>query len=136
MSVHTVTEIGLIIGAVGLLIGVLAVTGVLVFALRGLIGDAVRGTRSMRRAIRASSRDKRERADARVEARAELVKLGEEIEALDIDSSMPDASARGKDEYSKAIDSYEEVERRLRNAEDDVQFRRAVEALRRGREHV
>ena len=136
MSAHTIAEIGLIIGAIGVLIGVLAVTGVLVFALRGLIGDAVLGTRSMRRTIRASRRHKQERAGAHQEARAELVKLGEEIAALDIDSSMPDASARGKNEYSQAIDAYEEAERRLGDVEDDYQFERAVEALRRGREHV
>ncbi len=129
-------DVGLIFGAIGLAIGAIAVMGVLILALRGLLGDAVLGARSARRAVRGSRRRKQELADERERARAELIKLGEEIEALDIDSSMPAASHSGKDEYANAIDCYQEADRRLRNAGDDYQLERAVDALKRGREHA
>jgi hypothetical protein len=86
--------------------------------------------------MRASHRREQERADAREQTQADFAKLGEEIEALDIDSSMPNASERGKDEYSKGIECYQDAERRLRDPGDEYQFEHAVDAVKRGRAHV
>jgi hypothetical protein len=58
------------------------------------------------------------------------------LAVVDIDSSMPNASARGKDEYAKALDCHDQAERRLKNADDDYQFERALAALKEGLEHV
>jgi hypothetical protein len=49
---------------------------------------------------------------------------------------MPNASARGKDEYAAAIECYQDAERRLKTPDDDYQFERAVEAIKRGLAHV
>ena len=101
-----------------------------------LLTGALIGGKRTRAAMRASHRRGQERADAREQAQADFVKLGEEIEALDIDSSMPNASDRGKDELSKGIECYQDAERRLRNPGDEYQFEHAVDAIARGRAHV
>jgi hypothetical protein len=113
----------------GLIVG-LIVLG-LVLAAGGLFGG-----RYLRRTMRSSHRRREEAADAHDQAQADFIKLGEEIGALDVDSSMPNASARGKDEYGKSIDCYQDAERRLQNSGDSYQFERAVDALKRGLEHV
>jgi hypothetical protein len=115
--------------SVGLIIG-LAVLGAV------LLGPALAGGRRVRRAIRASHRRKEERADAQAQAQSDFSKLGEQIGALDIDSSMPNASARGKDEYAKAIECYQDAERRLKSSDDEYQFERALGAIKQGLEHV
>jgi hypothetical protein len=113
----------------GLIVGLVALALVVLFVL-------ARSGPRMRRAQRASHRRKQEQADAHEQAQADFVKLGEAIEALDIDSSMPNASARGKDEYAKALDCHDQAERRLKNADDDYQFERALAVLKEGLEHV
>jgi hypothetical protein len=113
----------------GLIVGLVALALVVLFVL-------IRSGPRMRRARRASHRRKQEQADAHEQAQADFVKLGEAIEALDIDSSMPNASARGKDEYAKALDCHDQAERRLKQADDDYQFERALAALKEGLEHV
>ncbi|MGO9972626.1 MAG: hypothetical protein ACLP01_07440 [Solirubrobacteraceae bacterium] len=101
-----------------------------------LLTSAVVGGRHVRGMLRASHRRRQETADARERAKSDFGKLAEEIEALDIDSSMPNASPAGKDEYAQALDCYEEAERRMRQLEDDYQFEHAVEAVNRGLTHV
>jgi hypothetical protein len=113
----------------GLIVGLVALALVVLFVL-------ARSGPRMRRARRASHRRKQEQADAHEQAQADFVKLGEAIEALDIDSSMPNASARGKDEYAKALDCHDQAERRLKKADDEYQFERALAALKEGLEHV
>lgn len=113
---------GLVSGLIGL--GVVLVTAALI------------GGKRIRRTLRSSHRRKEESADAQAQARADLITLGEDIEALDIDSSMPNASAQGKDEYGKAIECYQDADHRLHSADDSYQFERAVDALRRGHAHV
>jgi hypothetical protein len=104
-----------------------SIAGLIVLALV-LLAVALIGGKRIHAAMRASHR--------REQAQADFGKLGEEIEALDIDSSMPNASQRGKDEYSKGIECYQDAERRLRDPGDEYQFERAVDAVRRGRAHV
>jgi hypothetical protein len=113
----------------GLIVALVALALVVLFVL------ARRGPR-LRRVRRASHRRKQEQADAHEQAQADFIKLGEAIEALDIDSSMPNASARGNDEYAKALDCHDQAERRLKEADDEYQFERAVAALKEGLEHV
>jgi hypothetical protein len=113
----------------GLLVGLVALALVVLFVL-------ARSGPRLRRARRAAHRRKQEQADAHEQAQADFIKLGEAIEALDIDSAMPNASAHGKDEYAKALECREQAERRLKKADDEYQFERAVAALREGLEHV
>lgn len=113
----------------GLIVGLAALAIVLFFVL-GF------GARRMRSSLRASHRRKQIAADAREQAQSDFSTLGEDIEALDIDSSMPNASASGKEQYSKAIDCYQDAERRLGKGNDDYQFEKALDALKRGHAHV
>jgi hypothetical protein len=90
----------------------------------------------LRRSSQSSHRRKQETADAHTQAQADFVKLGEDIESLDIDSSMPNASPQGKDEYNKAVDCYQDAEKRLAKSGDNYQFERGLDAVRRGHEHI
>jgi hypothetical protein len=112
-----------------LLVGLIALGVVLALVL-------IFSVRPVKRSMRASRRRKEIAAEAHRQAQADLVSLGEDIAALDIDSSMPNASAHGNAEYGKAIECYQDAERRLANARESYQFERAVDALRRGHEHV
>jgi hypothetical protein len=114
---------------VGLIIGLVALAIVLGFAL-------LRGGTRMRRAMRASHRHKEEQADLHAQVQADFIKLGDAIQALDIDSSMPNASSHGKDEYAKALDCYQQAERRLKQSRDEYQFERATAAVKEGLQHV
>jgi hypothetical protein len=42
----------------------------------------------------------------------------------------------GKDEYAKALDCYQQADRRLEQSGDEYQFERATAAVREGLEHV
>jgi hypothetical protein len=114
---------------VALIIGLVVLAILLGFALlRG--GTRIRGT------MRASHRHKEEQADLHEQVQADFIKLGEAIQALDIDSSMPNASSHGKDEYAKALDCYQQAERRLKRSSDEYQFEQATAAVREGLGHV
>jgi hypothetical protein len=112
------------------LITALIVVGVL------LVVVGIPGVRYLRGARRASHWHKEEVADAHEQAKTDLTTLGEKIEALDIDSSMPGASAAAKDEYASALQCYEEAGKRMEHGDDDYQFAHAVDAIKRGLEHV
>jgi hypothetical protein len=90
----------------------------------------------VRRARKASHWRKEEHADLVQQVNADFARLGEEIEALDIDTSMPNASGNGKDEYSKAMDCYQEAERRLKQPDDEYQFHHAQQAVHNGLQHI
>ena len=78
-----------------------------------------------------------ERADTFEQAQADFVKLGEEIEALDIDTSMPGADPVGKAEYAQALEAHDEAEQRLAKAkDDDYQLSKAITVITSGREHL
>jgi hypothetical protein len=111
------------------------VAGLIVLVIVVGLGTAS-GVRYMRRSIRTSHRRKEQAADVQAQAQADFGKLGDEIGALDIDSSMPNASAQGKDEYAKALDCYQDAEKRLAKSNDGYQFERAQAAVRQGLEHV
>ena len=116
-------------GGSGLIVGLVILAVI-------LVGAGIPLIRRWRGSMRAAHYRKEQTADVHAQAQADFVKLGEDIGALDIDSSMPAASAEGKDEYAKAIECYQDAERRLHDPDDDYQFQRAQQALREGAEHV
>jgi hypothetical protein len=111
------------------------ITWVIIAAVFLAVGVVV-GGRYVRGALRASHWRREEAADAREQAQADFVKLGDQIGALDIDSEMANANPAAKDRYAKALDCYQEAERRLRQPDDEYQFEHAVEAIKRGLEYL
>jgi LPXTG-motif cell wall-anchored protein len=64
---------------------------------------------------------RRELDEVKHVARDDLIALGDEIRALDVDASMPSASAEGKQHYNQAVDIYQSAEQgldRVRRTED------------------
>ncbi|MFL5824550.1 MAG: hypothetical protein ACJ764_14035 [Solirubrobacteraceae bacterium] len=116
-------------GDIGLIVTVIIAVAV-------LLPFAVTGGRMLRRSLRASHWRREEAADAHEQAQADLSKLADQIEALDIDSQLPSASPAGKDEYAKALDCYEEAKRRMEKSDDEYQFEHALNAIKLGLEHV
>ena len=111
------------------------IVGLVVLAV-GLGLVLLRGGTHVRRMRRVSHRHKEEQADLHEQVQADFMKLGDAIQALDIDSSMPNASTQGKDEYAKALDCYQQAERRLKESGDEYQFERATAAVKEGLQHV
>jgi hypothetical protein len=62
-----------------------------------------------RRRAAAEDREELDRGDAR----DELIALGEEIQALDLDVEMPDASSLGREEYERALRLYDRANKLL-----------------------
>jgi hypothetical protein len=116
-------------GSGGLIIGIGVVLVVLAIVAASFAGRA-------RGSLRAAHWRREQEADIHAQAQTDFVKLGEDIAALDIDSSMPNASAEANAEYAKALDCYEDAEQRLKHADDAYQFAQAQEALRRGAQHI
>jgi hypothetical protein len=70
-------------------------------------------------------------------AREELIALGEEIQALDLDVEMPNASSRGRNEYERALHLYDRTNQLL--AKDDpseVELYEARRSLEEGRSRL
>jgi hypothetical protein len=109
----------------------LVITGAMVLLLCALVGGQY-----LRQAARSSHRHHEESADAHEQAQKDFIKLGEEITALDIASSLANANPAGKDEYRHAIGCYEAAERRLKQADDAYQFQKALWAIKAGLRHV
>jgi Short C-terminal domain len=116
-------------GSAGVISGIVITVVVLV-----LLGAGY--ARRARGSLRAAHWRKEQEADVHAQAQADFVKLGDDIAALDIDSSMPNANPEAKDEYAKALDAYQDAEQRLKQADDDYQFAQAQDALRRGAQHI
>ena len=120
--------------------GVGLIIGLVLFAL--LVGAVVafyatKGFSSARASRKRARWQHEERADTFDQAQADFVKLGEEIEALDIDTSMPGADPAGKAEYAQALEAHDEAERRLAKAkDDDYQLSKAISVITNGREHL
>lgn len=74
--------------------------------------------------------------DARVTAREDLVALGDDVRALDIDSSMPGADPVALAEYEAALRAYERADKELSGAETPRTLRRARAALDEGRRRI
>ena len=84
-------------------------------------------------------RRRREAAEDREElqrggAREELIALGEEIQALDLDVEMPNASLRGRDEYERALKLYDRANQLLAKKDpSEVELYEARRSLEEGR---
>jgi hypothetical protein len=87
-------------------------------------------------------RRRREAAEDREEfdrggAREELIALGEEIQALDLDVEMPNASLRGRDEYERALNLYDRANQLLaRKDPSEVELYEARRSLEEGRSRL
>jgi hypothetical protein len=66
-------------------------------------------------------------------ARDDLIGLGEQIRALDVDASLPNASADGKQHYNQAVEIYQSAEQGLDRARRTEDLRPISEELERGR---
>ena len=110
-----------VLGAVKL--GVLIVAAAI--ALPFLIVGAIVLIRYRRRRAEAAE----ELAEERRAADDELVALGDDIRALDLDVSMPSADARGRSEYEQALVHYERASRALARATTERRLARARAAL-------
>jgi hypothetical protein len=68
------------------------------------------------------------------DARDALTALGDQITELDLDTEMPNADARGREEYDRAVELYERASRMLRDREpSDVELAEARRSLEEGR---
>jgi hypothetical protein len=73
----------------------------------------------------------------RGDARDELVALGEEIQALDLDVEMPNASLRGRQEYEQALKLYDRANQLLsRKDPSEVELYEARRSLEEGRSRL
>lgn len=112
-------------------IGVLIVAAAI--ALPFVLGAMVFLFGVRRRRAAAQDREKIDRGDAR----DELVALGEEIEALDLDVEMPNASARGRDEYEQALKLYDRANQLLtKDDPSEVELYEARRSLEEGRSRI
>ena len=66
-------------------------------------------------------------------ARDDLVALGEDIRALDLDVQMPDADAEGKQHYNQAVECYTDAEQALERVQRPEDVERVTSALEEGR---
>jgi ABC-type amino acid transport substrate-binding protein len=112
-------------------IGVLIVAAAI--ALPFVLGAAVFLLGVRRRRAAAHDREQIDRGDAR----DQLVALGEEIEALDLDVEMPNASPRGRDHYDQALKLYDRANRLLSKEDpSEVELYEARRSLEEGRARV
>jgi hypothetical protein len=115
----------------GVRIGLLIVAAAI--ALPFIIGTIVFVMALRRR--RAAEHD-RERLDEG-DARDELVVLGEELQALDLDVDMPNASPRGREEYQRALDLYDRANRLLlKDDPSEVEMYEARRSIDEGRKRL
>jgi hypothetical protein len=66
-------------------------------------------------------------------AREDLVALGEDIRALDLDVQMPDADAEGKQHYNQAVERYTDAEQALDRVQRPEDVEPVTSALEEGR---
>jgi len=112
-------------------IGVLIVAAAI--ALPFLLGAMVFLFGVRRRRSAAQDREAIDRGDAK----DELLALGEEIEALDLDVEMPNASTRGRDEYERALKLYDRANKLLsKNDPSDVELYEARRSVQEGRSRI
>ena len=115
----------------GVRIGVFIVAAAI--ALPFLIGTLVFLMALRRR--RAAVRD-REQIDEG-DARDELVALGEDLQSLDLDVDMPNASPRGREEYERALDLYDRANRLLlKDDPSEVERYEARRSIEEGRKRL
>ena len=112
----------------GFRIGLLIVAAAI--ALPFVIGTIALLMALRRRRAVAQDRERLDEGDAR----DELVALGEELQALDIDVDMPNASPRGREEYERALNLYDRANRLLlKDDPTEVELYEARRSIEEGR---
>jgi len=115
----------------GVRIGVVIVAAAI--ALPFLIGTIVFLMAVRRRRAAAHDRERLDEGDAR----DELVALGEDLQALDLDVDMPNASPRGREEYQRALDLYDRANRLLlKDDPSEVELYEARRSIEEGRKRL
>ena len=71
--------------------------------------------------------------DVKQVAREDLVALGDDIRALDLDVQMPNADPRGREHYGQAVERYTEAEQALDSARRPEDIQPVTSALEEGR---
>ena len=111
-------------------LGVLIVAAAI--AVPFILGAVLLAARARRRRARAQEvREAGERS-----ADDELVELGDEIRALDLDTEMPGASRQALTEYEQAIARYDQANDLLVGQPSEYQVEQAQAAIAAGRRHV
>lgn len=103
--------------------------GLAIFAL--LIGGG--GLFALSRARRRRREEAAQVAELRRIANEDLVALGDEVRAIDLDIEMPDADPRARDDLGVALDRYERAEQALGRARRPADFAAVSTALEEGR---
>ena len=87
-----------------------------------LIGGGLFALSSVTRSRRRRKEEEAELAHVRETVNEDLVALGEDIRALDLDVQMPDADREGKAHYNRAVEGYDRANQRLATAKrvDDL----------------
>ena len=76
---------------------------------------------------------RQELEDVKQVAREDLVALGDDIRALDLDVQMPDADPEGKQHYGQAVERYTEAGQALDGVQRPEDIERVTSALEEGR---
>ncbi len=105
------------------------VGGLAVLGLIGVGGGAIALGRSRRR--RKEEHD--HAGELRETAHEDLVALGDDIRALDLDVEMPNADPQAKEHYAAAVERYDQAERALDRAKRPEDFGPIAQALEEGR---
>ena len=115
----------------GFRIGLLIVAAAI--ALPFLIGAVALFMALRRRRAAAQDRERLDEGDAR----DALVALGEELQSLDLDVDMPNASPRGREEYERALNLYDRANRLLlKDDPSEVELYEARRSIEEGRKHL
>ena len=85
-----------------------------------------------RRARRRRAEEAEQLGEDREAAREQLIALGDEIRALDLDVSMPNADPAGRADYERALGCYERADRALAEADGRRRLDRATGLLGEG----
>lgn len=111
-------------------IGGFVLLGVLVFVAAGVVGltFVARGRRRTREA--------EQLADLKKGVEEDVIRLGEDIAALDLDVMDHQLAPETRDEYTKALDSYDGVKAAVERAAKPDDMRQVTEALEEGRYHM
>lgn len=80
-----------------------------------------------------SRRREREFSEVRDHARDDLVALGDDIRALDVDVQMPQVDQAAKDDYARALECYEQANQVFEGARHPQDLAGVTAALEEGR---
>jgi hypothetical protein len=91
------------------------------------------GLGRIRQRKREQERERSEFDEVRQVAREDLVALGDDIRALDLDVEMPGADAEGRQHYDQAVERYTDAEQALDRARGPADLQPVTSALEEGR---